>query len=687
MNLKLKTKILFARNNPKKIIEYLNDSQYDLTADDKCDMIESLKNIELVRIAIKDASLGFNGYHNTVLISSVKNIDFIRECLKDENLGLTYRDKAELIKETKDIELVREYLQNEGNGKGRKYNEELIVSTENFKFIEECLFDQQLGFDEQQKVRIIAMTENEKFIRKCLFNEQLSIKNEQKARLVRALGKVDLVEQYIYDESLGYNKSEKIRMISATDNRRFIKKCLSDERLGFDTNEKISLLLYSDDLKLIKDCLEDKTLNFTVEQKVQLIIAADNRTFMHKCLKGNVLGLNDSEKELLINSTQDIFFIKECVENGDIDINKLSNIQKAQIGIIDKNKKQIDAEYGRMGEKIVKLPKNMTIGMEIESEGIASEFLGESFAYGKWKAKGDGSLENGIEIISPILYSTEKDSQEIYTVTNILNNMGQYISDKCGGHVHIGASYLTSVQSYINLLELYCNNERALYAMTNRKGETPRNGTVQYASPISSKMYNALENGRINLEDEKTLNHFIKELKEVQEKRYSGINFMNLNNSKNTIEFRLANGSIEPEMWIENVNLFGGMVAVSEELAQIQKNGARTEEDKYKLEIFNKSKEDIDEKEKVVFLLELAGVDPNTYMERYKMNIELMKGYQEFEEIFVKKEPLDFRVVKDKFEGKECVEIESSAHIQIEAGANIIQGHERNIQNDRNYTH
>ena len=56
---------------------------------------------------------------------------------------------------------------------------------------------------------------------------------------------------------------------------------------------------------------------------------------------------------------------------------------------------------------------------------------------------------------------------------------------------------------------------------------------------------------------------------------------MNVRDEKNTIEFRLANGTINPEMWIENANLFGGMVAISEELARIQKNGIRNEEDNH----------------------------------------------------------------------------------------------------------
>ena len=42
------------------------------------------------------------------------------------------------------------------------------------------------------------------------------------------------------------------------------------------------------------------------------------------------------------------------------------------------------------------------------------------------------------------------------------------------------------------------------------------------------------------------------------------------NNYKKTVEFRIPNGTIEPETWIENINLFGGIISASEKLNIIQ---------------------------------------------------------------------------------------------------------------------
>lgn len=94
------------------------------------------------------------------------------------------------------------------------------------------------------------------------------------------------------------------------------------------------------------------------------------------------------------------------------------------------------------------------------------------------------------------------------------------------------------------------------------------------AASISKKVSEAIEKGTINLDSEEDLNEFIKGLQNIQENelgRSASLNLLNINNGKNTIEFRVANGTINPDIWIENVRLFGRIVQISEKLAQIEK--------------------------------------------------------------------------------------------------------------------
>lgn len=152
------------------------------------------------------------------------------------------------------------------------------------------------------------------------------------------------------------------------------------------------------------------------------------------------------------------------------------------------------------------------------------------------------------------------------------------------------------------------------------------------AAPISKKVSEAIEKGTINLDSEEDLNEFIKGLQNIQENelgRSSSLNLLNINNGKNTIEFRVANGTINPDIWIENVRLFGRIVQISEKLAQIEKENQSelTEEDKKLLNLMETLKEEKPEREKMEVLLEMLFTEEEriVYRERYDENSKLLE--------------------------------------------------------------
>ena len=705
-------------------------------------VIEYTSNLDFIKQAVKDETLELMDSNRLKLIKFLGN-DFAEEVLKDETYNLSDENKVELIKMTDNIDLARKLLDEEGkslprlkiSSRGdlvvfigdeelaRKYINKgalgfdkweirkVIKGLKSVNLAREYIYDENRTFTMGEVAEVISSTENPDFALECIYDEKLNLDKSDKKRIIKTLKNPDLAMQIMLDEKIGFEAYDKYDIIETINDIEFSRECIYDERLGLNNSQKAHIIAHTKDIDFIREYLNDDKLDFEQEYKVLMISSTRNIDFINECFEDEKLSFNEGEKGKIIVATENIEYIKSCINNEELGLKdkdfeniiiSLSDRQIAQecvnsIAITEclKNKLSLllDIEQNEdktNSEVLFDLPSNMTIGMEIECEGSNSRLIASLFEYRDWQAKGDGSLQNGIEIVSPILHSTEQDTKEIYTVTGMLNVLEQTVSERCGGHIHIGADYLTSVQAYENLMELWCNNEKALYAMSNEKGITPRNGVTHYAPPLSSKMHDAMENGTINLENEASLDEFVKGLKEMQGERYSGLNLLNVNNEKNTIEFRLANGTLNPEMWIENANLFGGMVAISEDLAQIQKNGVRTEEDKHKQEIFDKLKQDIDEKEKVEILLELAGVEPETYMERYEANIDLIKENQEMEEVFAGKEPLDFKAAKEKFKGKESQEIESSAHAQQEAMENIVEGHERNLQNvreDRNYIH
>lgn len=293
----------------------------------------------------------------------------------------------------------------------------------------------------------------------------------------------------------------------------------------------------------------------------------------------------------------------------------------------------------------IDLGPEMTIGIEIETEGPKGRKLcqlekiierrDDFFEIKRhWKIEYDGSLEpnKGAETISPILRDTPDNVEEIYMVCEMLEQIGQEATDNCGGHVHIGADYLTSKEAYINLFEIWANTEKIMYLMSNEPGNIPRSEIDQNAGAFSSIIEEAIEKGSIQIDGEEDLEEFVSGIQSVQDgDKFYGMNLLNVNNGKNTIEFRVANGTINPDTWIENIRLFGRIVQVSQELAEIEKKEQITEEEKTNLELKEKLKEDLPEKEKMESLLDLLFFEDEkeVYRKRYIENVKILENMRE----------------------------------------------------------
>lgn len=283
----------------------------------------------------------------------------------------------------------------------------------------------------------------------------------------------------------------------------------------------------------------------------------------------------------------------------------------------------------KVGNYIIKLPKNMTIGIEIESEGKNSNLIRKIINNLKsdWKEEIDTSLNSGIEVKSPIIYGNDqKRIYEMHEICLLHNKLGQKISERCGGHIHIGSNYLTTKESWMNLLQLWSNNEELLYIIANKEGEAPRFMLSSYAKPYSGALEKALNEKTVKLDTVEDVKKFAKEVQNGAGDY--GINFNNLGNEKNTIEFRISNGTTDIKTWIENINLFGGLVKASEDLAIIQKKmpEERTDEERIKLKLFERlNKDEIDDSERLEILLQIVipKEDRDIYRNRYRVNSKL----------------------------------------------------------------
>ena len=376
-----------------------------------------------------------------------------------------------------------------------------------------------------------------------------------------------------------------------------------------------------------------------------LIKSVNDPEFTKECIKNyKKYKLNDDNVADLIRTLNDLEyikgFVKEQIQNKNINGKNIHYIIQLALftkdmELIENLRKNCDAKIVEELDRYLKiqpttLPKEMTIGVEIESEGPCNwENIRETIDEAEldWVAKDDGSLQNGTEVVSTILTESTA-SMEIFKICQELRRLRQTTSKRCGGHIHIGADYLTDIQDWRNLRTIWNNAEGIFYAISNAKGEIPRQGVIEYASPISKKDETFSETIKLDSEDD--LEKYIKLLKEIQGSKYSGINYRNVGSSgKNTIEFRLPNGTINPTTWVENINLFGGLIRTSHELSKIMKKTEeqRTEEEKQMLYNYEILQTETDEKKDAEALIKLCVLPEQvkTYLGRYNVNSKLLK--------------------------------------------------------------
>ena len=381
----------------------------------------------------------------------------------------------------------------------------------------------------------------------------------------------------------------------------------------------------------------------------------------------------------------------------------------------------------------VNTPKHMTVGVEIETfvknkdttnpstsedfEEINSLFKNdmlEIVMYLGWKPGTDESIRwivdgkevsNGVEIKSPILNSGDYNiGREVNNICKLAILSNCDVNETCSIHIHVGSNYLENAQAYINLLEIWCNNEDLLYLICNPPKELIRESAIREIDPQadcwSQIIKSAMENNSLNINKDDSLEAIKEKLINFQSlnptksqmidstgkspaKRQRGLNFMSLEKF-GTIEFRVHNGSIDGKTISEDINLDTGLLVFSQSLSLIQEKSTEelTQEEKEKLREFEKitsRKNEMSQEERLVLLLNLIipeGQNKDVYIERYLANLEILKNNPEMSELFQKKistVPIKLQpVYSEKFKDVNSIKILNDAHNSDEKSDKII---------------
>ena len=468
-----------------------------------------------------------------------------------------------------------------------------------------------------------------------------SIKDDnKKQKFLKELTHEEIRATIIVSMQEDNKKIELLENIKNEKNRVDIIKSLHDDEKKIELLKNITNEIYRTDIIVTIDDDSKKVRFLDTIKNVQ------DKTRVFKSLQ------TDDKKIEALDYINDLdvklFLIREIrdVKKRDYAARKIDKKLDGVFRKIDELEKEKLDNYNKY--KKINLPENMTFGIEIEATGKYRELL--PVHLGEWKKVSDDSTgSNGQEIVSPIMHDSLEYTNQIYKVNDILQNIGMEATQKCGGHVHIGADYIKTEEGFRQLIELWGNAEEIYYLISNRPGELPRDGIERYAAPVSKKFEEA------NLGN---TNCFIQDAKRIFENdKYRSLNLKNVNGVKNTIEFRVSNGTINGDTWIENIRLYGRTIEMAQALGQIvdKLETARelTEEEKRKLELKERLKVDISLDEKMDILMQMLfnEEEREVYYERYKTNKELDR--KDHIVSGLKFEKVDFRKV---YEGVEIPE-------------------------------
>ena len=204
-----------------------------------------------------------------------------------------------------------------------------------------------------------------------------------------------------------------------------------------------------------------------------------------------------------------------------------------------------------------------SFGLELEcnktSERITDERLNRLNLHGRWKTVSEPTLDDGIEICSPILKDDQNTWEDLYKVCVYMDDKTKN-HDKAAAHVHVGAHSLKDKEAIIRLLELYSTYENIIFRFGYGEDLNAREETRKYSAPVSYDFWmKAGTIRRFNLTYDEIVELLIGS-------KYRSLNFNHLSKHENifkrdnTIEFRCANGTLNPIIWQNLVNLYLNMV-------------------------------------------------------------------------------------------------------------------------------
>mgnify|MGYP004589832933 CR=1 FL=1 len=225
----------------------------------------------------------------------------------------------------------------------------------------------------------------------------------------------------------------------------------------------------------------------------------------------------------------------------------------------------------------------------------------------------------------------KKDLKKIIDVCNELVREGCIVDKQCGGHIHMDRSIFKKPRELWNVFEIVSLACPIFELMFNEEGNLPREGVLLYARDTFPNLKKHLP-----IEHIKTVDELYQFIPIMQDMFYTAFANLKVSEDYNTLEIRIANGTLSPKVWIENVILYFAIVKAS---INLENPSSENWEEKKKLkERLSDKSISIDRRSE--FLLDLLFNNEQIkeiYRNRFKVNRELQIDQKEFEELYNKR--------------------------------------------------
>ena len=508
----------------------------------------------------------------------------------------------------------------------KSYNDKKIIFSD--KSYYEKLYELLL---EEDKVNYLIHVDDDKFVLEKLKSLK-KISLSSKVNIIKSL-KSDL------------NKVSLLTIVDSTYYICSILKTVNDKNLVCDYIDKLTpfykKMIFSDmkeeDLKLFlsKGQFIEYILMYIKDEKVFAnyfnYISFNDKEQVAKCglcyneifkfyIQNKKLFSQKVSLEIVLNilkNTDDEALKRKCAEQVEDETFKKI--------ILSNTKEEIEKASSNDVTRYNIAKNNITFGVELESSYENKDLLlSMNKMLGNWKIKSDGSIANGVEIVSPILSYDKNSLSCLKYICDFMENNGFVATKECGGHIHVGFDFFQSEKELMMLYIIYTNTQDIFFDICNHKGSNKRPGIDRYARPISSKLILAITSGKFKCV--KNLKSFVKIMQEIQSERYFDINISNalLCKRKNTIEFRFPNGEINYEEVLLNITLIIKLLLACKKYAYINEY-----DEKYTPIKLLQSDLSKDSRKNVLFkiLFEDDETLNNLYNERYESNknVDVMK--------------------------------------------------------------